>query len=61
MADDSSEPNLLRSDIHSAHPQRRSAVKEYAVARIHISGVAMRHGGLRDATLVPLSILTLAV
>ena len=40
------------------HPQLRSAMKEYAVAPIHTSGVAMRHVGPRDATSVPLSILT---
>src|SRR5262245_10497724 len=40
------------------HPQQRSAMKEYAVAPIHTSGVALRHVGPRDATCVPLSILT---
>ena len=40
------------------HPQPRSAMKEYAVAPIHASGVALRHVGPRDATWVPLSILT---
>jgi hypothetical protein len=33
-------------------------MSEYAVAPIHTGGVAMRHVGPRDATLVPLSILT---
>ena len=33
-------------------------MKEYAVAPIHTSGVALRHVGPRDATSVPLSILT---
>ena len=32
------------------HPQPRSAMKEYAVAPIHASGVALRHVGPRDAT-----------
>src|SRR5215470_8860472 len=32
------------------HPPRRSAMREYAVAPIHTSGIAMRHGGPRDAT-----------
>jgi hypothetical protein len=32
------------------HPHRRSAMKEYAVAPIHASGVALRHVGPRDAT-----------
>ena len=43
------------------HPQLRSAMKEYAVAPIHTSGVAVRHVGPRDATLVPPSILTWSV
>jgi hypothetical protein len=33
-------------------------MKKYAVAPIHTSGVAVRHVGPRDATWVPLSILT---
>ena len=40
------------------HPPRQSAMREYAVAPIHTDGVALRHVGPRDATLVPLSILT---
>src|SRR5262249_6516475 len=40
------------------HPRKRSAMREYAVAPIHTSGVALRHVGPRDATSVPLSILT---
>ena len=32
------------------HPQQRSAMREYAVAPIHTSGVAVRHVGPRDAT-----------
>ena len=39
-------------------PLRRRAMREYAVAPIHTGGVAMRHVGPRDATSVPLSILT---
>jgi hypothetical protein len=33
-------------------------MREYAVAPIHTSGVALRHVGPRGATSVPLSILT---
>src|SRR5262249_33722959 len=40
------------------HPPRRGARRVYAVAPIHTGGVAVRHGGPRDATWVPLSILT---
>ena len=40
------------------HPRLRSAMSQYAVAPIHTGGVAMRHVGPRDATFVPLSILT---
>ena len=40
------------------HPRLRSAKSQYAVAPIHTGGVARRHGGPRDATSVPLSILT---
>jgi hypothetical protein len=32
------------------HPRTRSAMREYAVAPIHTSGVALRHVGPRDAT-----------
>ena len=32
-------------------------MREYAAAPIHTSGVALRHGGPRDATSVPPSIL----
>ena len=32
------------------HPRLRSAMREYAVAPIHTSGVALRHVGPRDAT-----------
>src|SRR5262249_18125529 len=39
-------------------PRKRSAMRRYAVAPIHTSGVALRHVGPRDATSVPLSILT---
>jgi hypothetical protein len=45
-------------DVHSASPTWRSAMKEYAVAPTHTSGVVMRHVGPRDATRVPLSIST---
>src|SRR5262249_19211927 len=40
------------------HLRCKSAMKKYAVAPIHTGGVAIRHGGPRDATSVPLSILT---
>ncbi len=40
------------------HPLKRSARRAYAVAPIHTSGVALRHVGPRDATSVPLSIVT---
>jgi hypothetical protein len=33
-------------------------MKKYAVAPIHTNGVALRHVGPRDATCVPLSVLT---
>jgi hypothetical protein len=39
-------------------PPRRRAMRGYAVAPIHTSGVALRQGGPRDATCVPLPILT---
>src|SRR5438874_10105823 len=40
------------------HPRLRSAMRQYAVAPIHTSGVAMRHVGPRHATGVPPSVLT---
>jgi hypothetical protein len=40
------------------HSLWRSAMRGYAVAPIRTGGVAMRHVGPRDATWVPLSILT---
>ncbi len=40
------------------HPRTRSARRAYAVAPMHTSGVALRHVGPRDATSVPLLILT---
>src|SRR5262245_57642528 len=35
------------------HPQQRSAMKEYAVAPIHTSGVALRHVGSPGCNLCP--------
>jgi hypothetical protein len=44
--------------IYSASSAIRSAMKECTVAPIHASGVAMRQCGRREATWIPLSILT---
>ena len=35
------------------HPQERSAMREYAVAPIHASGVALRHVGTPGCNLSP--------
>jgi hypothetical protein len=45
-------------DIHSASSAAAKRHEVYAVAPIHTGGVVLRHVGPRDATLVPLSILT---